>query len=1248
MIDLTGQTLGQYQILEQIGEGGMATVYKAYQPSLDRYVAIKILPPYFMHEPGFAERFEREAKAIAQLVHPNILPIYDFGREGDLSYIVMRYVDAGTLKNRMAQPLPLSEIVRVIDDLASALDYAHQQGVIHRDVKPGNVLIDERGWVLLSDFGLAKMVEGSVALTGSGVGVGTPAYMSPEQGQGIKVDHRADVYSLGVMLYEMVVGQVPYDAETPFAIVLKHIADPLPLPRRVNPNVPEGVERVILKAMAKNPDDRFDSAGDLASALRAAVAATPGVPAGEAIAPVAGVPTGAVEAPIETALVEPPPPTVVEPAAPTRRPLWLWVGAGVLALILVVGAIALLTAGEEEAQTTPTSVAQVEANETPTRVEATEAPAGGETPSPQLVEAALPPDLLIPPQQGQILFTCEDDPQQICIYNVNPSQLADRISVNMEVGYPTWSPTGDQILFHTTGKDGRTDLWLVSRDGSNLRALTDVPGVNEEMAAWSPDDKWIAFHRNGGLYLIRPDGQELREIPLPEELQGCIYAPAWSPDGKELAFLQDDHECGDREDGQPIKMRLVAIERDGSRARPLAGWETSNLGDIRVAWSPDGQFVAYQPEAEQEWLLARTDGSGKLLTIGQAPEWWFSNFWPRWGGPPPPIAGVEPPAGGMLSPEGTIVEDCETAKGQICLRGPDDRVQAIPIDQRFWFRSPGWSPDGQQIVVSASDRGDPYGEGPAWAPGDLYILDATCFDQPGACADRLRRITSSEDNDIQPAWSPDGEWIAFHRNGDLVLVRPDPDNPEITPFNFDMTERCALKPAWSPDSRQIAFFNIVGGCEQEPPFDLEVRVVGVDGADDHAIWREQMDSRPWSVAWSPDGQAVAANVNLGGKPRWLLISPTDGTVSEMPFEPIEWLPEYWPPWGGKAALVPPFEVSVEGEHSPVIPLDEANFEMDDGGRWQATSDDPTAVFGGQAVAFLGLEKGGMNPVVRYRITFDQEVDLTGVTLEFAGSQNTNLRLYDSDGNEVAAVGPFHYGNAVRQERLNAGTTHGREFFLQIENDICCWFGVQNVTLEVMPPPPPGAEGPPPLNWEAYDEFNGDRLDTDERWLVPRRDLSVEVTVADSRLVVQGESDTDQLVGYPLISKEDAPVMGVEATVGLDAAGEAGGFVGVTLLGEGDEFWLLALAGPNGDVLLHHGQGEQSLSTEVVARADCCPGEHRLSLRVEGDRLLAGVDDEIVAEVELPTKPRRFGISIGLPPGATLSVHVNEVFVAIAR
>lgn len=272
MEDLTGRQLNAYQIVAPLGEGGMAAVYKAYQPAMDRYVALKILPRHFASDPEFISRFQQEAKVLAKLQHPHILPVFDFGEADGYTYLVMPFVESGTLTQVMrGLPLPLEQIRRVITQVGDALDYAHAHGLIHRDVKPSNVLIDERANCLLTDFGLAKIVAGSAHLTTSGAIMGTPAYMSPEQGLGQTLDARSDIYALGVILYEMAVGRVPYSAETPLAVVIKHIHDPLPPPRRLNPALPEALERVILKSLAKQPSDRFATAGEMVKALQAAI-----------------------------------------------------------------------------------------------------------------------------------------------------------------------------------------------------------------------------------------------------------------------------------------------------------------------------------------------------------------------------------------------------------------------------------------------------------------------------------------------------------------------------------------------------------------------------------------------------------------------------------------------------------------------------------------------------------------------------------------------------------------------------------------------------------------------------------------------------------------------------------------------------------------------------------------------------------------------------------------------------------------
>src|SRR5579875_849630 len=271
---LVGKTLGQFRIVERIGAGGMATVFKAYQPNLDRYVAIKVLPAYHARDPVFVQRFVREARAVAKLAHPNIVQIHDFGEVDNITFIVMEYVDSGTLKDRLKQQqrLGVPEAVDFMIQAAEGLDCAHHNGIVHRDVKPANMLLRKDGHLLLSDFGIAKILEGTTNLTRVGTGIGTPQYMSPEQGTGMAVDRRSDIYSLGIVLFHCLTGQVPFTADNPLSITVKHLNDPLPVEFLRNAGVPAAIEQVIVKMTAKASQDRYQTAEELIDALTTALA----------------------------------------------------------------------------------------------------------------------------------------------------------------------------------------------------------------------------------------------------------------------------------------------------------------------------------------------------------------------------------------------------------------------------------------------------------------------------------------------------------------------------------------------------------------------------------------------------------------------------------------------------------------------------------------------------------------------------------------------------------------------------------------------------------------------------------------------------------------------------------------------------------------------------------------------------------------------------------------------------------------
>lgn len=274
--DLTGRSIGPYRILERCGQGGMAEVYKGYHPLIDRYVAIKVLRPALASDEEFRRRFQREATAVAAMRHPNIVQLYDFGQLGERFYMVMEYIEGGTLRDRLqALPeenrrLPLSEVVDVVRGIAAALDYAHQRGIVHRDVKPANVMFTRDGDPVLTDFGVARMLgEGSVTM--AGVSIGTPDYMSPEQARGEPATPASDIYALGVMAYEMLTGRRPFRAETPLGVIVQHLQADFPSPRRLDPSFPEALERVLRRALAKEPADRYPTASELARELQAAV-----------------------------------------------------------------------------------------------------------------------------------------------------------------------------------------------------------------------------------------------------------------------------------------------------------------------------------------------------------------------------------------------------------------------------------------------------------------------------------------------------------------------------------------------------------------------------------------------------------------------------------------------------------------------------------------------------------------------------------------------------------------------------------------------------------------------------------------------------------------------------------------------------------------------------------------------------------------------------------------------------------------
>jgi serine/threonine protein kinase len=271
-ISLEGKILGKYRVLESLGRGGMARVYRAYHPQLDRYVAVKVLRSDLVEDEEFLARFRREARAVAALRHANIVQVYDFDVQDDLYYIVLELLEGDTLKVRLAdyharnKQMPWGEMVRILLDVLAGLAYAHSEEMVHRDIKPANILLTRRGQAIIADFGIAQII-GGTNYTVSGALMGTLNYMAPEQGLENRSDARSDIYSLGIVFYEMLTRRTPFEADTPLAILMKHLNNPLPLPRQIEPSIPEPFERIVLKALAKSPESRYQSADAMVQAL---------------------------------------------------------------------------------------------------------------------------------------------------------------------------------------------------------------------------------------------------------------------------------------------------------------------------------------------------------------------------------------------------------------------------------------------------------------------------------------------------------------------------------------------------------------------------------------------------------------------------------------------------------------------------------------------------------------------------------------------------------------------------------------------------------------------------------------------------------------------------------------------------------------------------------------------------------------------------------------------------------------------
>ena len=504
----------------------MATVYRAYDPLFEREVALKILKQELLANPQIRERFERETKIIAKLEHAAIVPVHDVGRDKDQLFFVMRYMSGGSLSDRIQnKSMTFSEIAYIIQRVAAALDYAHEKGVIHRDLKPGNILFDEYNNPYISDFGIAKISRASIKLTSSGI-IGTPTYMSPEQAQGEEVDGRSDIYSLGVILFEMLSGKTPYEATTPLGMAFKHASDPVPHILKVNPNLPNTVETVIEKVMAKDRDQRYSTGAEFANDFSATIADNSHI--------VAPIPA---HVQIHTEAMAPPS-TETRKRQPISR-VWMFGGFLVLTLAALWGfprVAASFNATLEPATATSTSPPPTS---TPTEIIFPTATA-------TVVDEVTPTILPVLTNGGadKIALTTNKD---IFVMDMDGSNILQLTNTNIPKFDLQWLPNGNEILY---GEGNCIYIINVESPEINSEELACFNEENFDGFRVSPSGEQVAISIGNRLIVLPFDRQTLSTAASTFELQGSddlcldysdvsVKGAQWSANGQGLAITYE-------------------------------------------------------------------------------------------------------------------------------------------------------------------------------------------------------------------------------------------------------------------------------------------------------------------------------------------------------------------------------------------------------------------------------------------------------------------------------------------------------------------------------------------------------------------------------------------------------------------------------------------------------------------------------------------------------------------------------------
>lgn len=622
---MSPETVGRYRIKTELGRGGMARVYRAFDPISNREVAIKVLPSEMLHNLVTRARFKRELKLIASLEHPAIVPVYDVGEENDQPFFVMRYMSGGSLAAMIKKGrFSLSDAAVIIERLASALDHAHSKGIIHRDIKPDNVLFDGSNNPYLSDFGVAKFIEASVSATDAGPNeaMGTPAYISPEQARGENIDHRADIYGLGAILYEMLTGERPYAGDTVISVAIQHVNDPVPEILKARPDLPVEVDTIIRTAMAKEKQKRYPAALDLALALNKVTFGE------ERTIPNLGTLVGRQNA---------------SPASPRRTG---WVVAALLLLAVMGGWMGLRGQLPFPLAAMPTATASVTASP-PTIVPTTDTAAPTLTLTAAATAAQETPVVApVPGGADKVAFVAGN---QIYAMNVDGSDLIQIRTDNSVKSGLHWIADGRLVYL------SRNCAYIVDVQIEQPEQIVCFNAMESlESFRVSPDGKMVAISIQRTLNILPFDMEMLKKVDTRFNLlaleENCFYNQyafrevLWSKDGTQLAAHVVDTELVSSD-----QIFLLSINIPSC----------STVGPVRIDRIP-GAHIDFESESSKRIGSFDWDGEHWFLLNDSIRNEGFGNLYvydseAREGGKINPVNGMCCYRDARWSPDGTYI-----------------------------------------------------------------------------------------------------------------------------------------------------------------------------------------------------------------------------------------------------------------------------------------------------------------------------------------------------------------------------------------------------------------------------------------------------------------------------------------------------------------------------------------------------------------------------------------------------------------